>query len=193
MLRGAFRFTTRLTAKSQRRSVDIRVGVLTAGIRGTDIWGKADDNKDFIVLIEGRIAMSSPDHPEPMMMSQPLDAMEVPAGGVMQAMQGVDMPMVQALAVETEMAEDNGMMMMNGALQLVVMSSRDERYSTDKAAALALAGYPAAVETVDLDAGDAQGRWYRVVISNLASVHDARMLGDLLVGNFGIRDYWLKR
>lgn len=37
------------------------------------------------------------------------------------------------------------------------------------------------------------GEWHRVVLSNLASVNDARMQGDVLQGRFGIQGYWVTR
>jgi hypothetical protein len=30
---------------------------ITAGIRGTDLWGKADATRDIVCLIEGRITV----------------------------------------------------------------------------------------------------------------------------------------
>jgi hypothetical protein len=41
VLEGAFRFTTDVLAKERRRDVSIRVATVTAGIRGTDLWGKS--------------------------------------------------------------------------------------------------------------------------------------------------------
>ncbi|MGH8706319.1 MAG: FecR domain-containing protein, partial [Burkholderiales bacterium] len=38
---GAFRFTTEALAKQRRRDVRISVATVTAGIRGTDLWGRS--------------------------------------------------------------------------------------------------------------------------------------------------------
>jgi len=55
VLEGAFRFTTDLLAKKRRREVSIRVATVTAGIRGTDLWGKSVPEKQIVCLIEGAI------------------------------------------------------------------------------------------------------------------------------------------
>ena len=45
---------------SARRDVNITVATVTAGIRGTDLWGKSDDERDIVCLIEGRDRRSAP-------------------------------------------------------------------------------------------------------------------------------------
>lgn len=54
--KGAFRFTTDKLARPVRRDVTIRVATVTAGIRGTDIWGRTEP--DFVCLLEGSISVS---------------------------------------------------------------------------------------------------------------------------------------
>ena len=54
VIKGAFRFTTGLTTP-KRRNVSVKIGTITAGIRGTDIWGGAKIDKDILCLIEGKI------------------------------------------------------------------------------------------------------------------------------------------
>ncbi len=59
---GAVRFTTGHLARSLRqRAVNLRVGTLTASVRGTDLWGTADGAGDRICLLEGRITLLQPD------------------------------------------------------------------------------------------------------------------------------------
>jgi hypothetical protein len=55
VVKGAFRFTTTLISKSRRRNLSIRVSAVTAGIHGTDLWGKAAPDKDILCLIDGDI------------------------------------------------------------------------------------------------------------------------------------------
>ncbi|MCM8613268.1 FecR family protein [Accumulibacter sp.] len=60
---GAVRFTTGHLARSlQQRAVNLRVGTLTASVRGTDLWGTADGAGDRICLLEGRITLLQPDN-----------------------------------------------------------------------------------------------------------------------------------
>ncbi len=71
VLRGAFRFTTTVAGLGQRRSIDITVGEMaTIGIRGTDAWGKAAPQGDFVVLIEGNISVDRQGSPT-LRMDQP--------------------------------------------------------------------------------------------------------------------------
>lgn len=56
---GAFRLTTNTLRKLQnQRAINVRVGTVTAGIRGTDIWGRSDEDSDFVCLLEGRIVVT---------------------------------------------------------------------------------------------------------------------------------------
>ena len=56
---GAFRFTTNAISKAHsRREVDIRLATVTAGIRGTDLWGKQGGAKEIVCLLEGEIEVS---------------------------------------------------------------------------------------------------------------------------------------
>ena len=58
---GSVRFRTPAVARDNRqRAVNLRVGSITAGIRGTDVWGKSDAEADRICLLEGYIAVLHP-------------------------------------------------------------------------------------------------------------------------------------
>ncbi len=59
---GAFRFTTRVSgAPCASRDLNIRIATVTAGIRGTDLWGKSSTECDVVCLIEGRIFVQHQD------------------------------------------------------------------------------------------------------------------------------------
>jgi hypothetical protein len=59
VVRGAFRFTTGLLSKSNaQRDVRVKFNAVTAGIRGTDVWGKSEGDRDIVCLLEGRITVS---------------------------------------------------------------------------------------------------------------------------------------
>jgi len=63
VLQGAFRFTTDVAAKAQKREVSIGVSQVVAGIRGTDLWGRSRGNVQVVCLIEGRIEIAAPGDP----------------------------------------------------------------------------------------------------------------------------------
>jgi hypothetical protein len=60
VLQGAFRFTTAAVAKNRRRDISISVATVTAGIRGTDLWGKSSPDKQIVCLIEGKVEVGAP-------------------------------------------------------------------------------------------------------------------------------------
>lgn len=60
VVKGAFRFTTGALAKLRGRDVGIRVGTATIGIRGTDVWGRSNAEKDLVCLIEGHVDVRHP-------------------------------------------------------------------------------------------------------------------------------------
>ncbi len=68
---GAFRFTTDALQKNRRRDVRITVATVTAGIRGTDLWGKSDRaDRQIVCLIEGVIEVGAAGE-TPVVMDQP--------------------------------------------------------------------------------------------------------------------------
>lgn len=188
VLKGAFRFTTGLAGQERRRTIDINVGAVTAGIRGTDLWGRSGADGDFVVLLEGRIEMSTPGM-APDVLTEPLDGRIVPTGQQqMQPMPNVTMELVQQLAPQTELDPEQGALLADGELQLVLMSVRAATAAEDTQVALANAGYPAYIEAVPVNGT----MWHRVVIDNVATYEDGQQLGKTLTGQYGVEGFWLR-
>lgn len=105
--RGAFRFTTDRLKKLSRRDVTIRVATVTAGIRGTDLWGKTEPERDFVCLLEGRITVSHQggDSRE---MSEPLTFYVAPRGRPPKGIEKADPETVKKWAAETEIEAGAG-------------------------------------------------------------------------------------
>jgi hypothetical protein len=141
VIAGAFRFTTRAIAKRQRRDVTIKVNSITAGIRGTDVWGKSTGERDLVCLLEGRVQVAAEGR-EPVTLDTPLDFYQKPRDGE-PALAHVDAAQVEIWSRETEIAADGPAASMQGDWR--VIASKFER----RDAALALrsrlraAGYPA--------------------------------------------------
>src|SRR5207244_3845184 len=104
VLDGAFRFTTDALRKSQRRDVSIRVKNVTAGIRGTDLWGKSTDARDLVCLLEGKISVGSEGHPT-VTLDTPLDFYQRPRDGA-PSVAKVDEKQIAEWSRETEMSPD---------------------------------------------------------------------------------------
>ena len=104
VITGAFRFTTDALRKSQRRDITITVKNVTAGIRGTDLWGKSTDERDLVCLLEGKISVGSEGHPT-VTLDQPLDFYQRPRDGA-PSVAKVDEKQVAIWALETEISPD---------------------------------------------------------------------------------------
>jgi hypothetical protein len=71
VLEGAFRFTTGVLAKGRQREVNLRVATVTAGIRGTDLWGRSRAKNEIVCLIEGQAEVGAEGEPA-VTLDQPL-------------------------------------------------------------------------------------------------------------------------
>lgn len=182
--RGAFRFTTDVKAKlSSKREVDIRVATVTAGIRGTDLWGKSAGDRDIVCLIEGKIAVQR-EQDAPITMDQALQFYIAPKTAEGRAdrsqpepqLAAVDQKQLDQWATETEIAAGAGAARKGGKFKVVAASSPDQEAALKVYDQLRAAGYPAQVHPV----GSAGKRSYEVRIAGLASRADADNLAGRL-------------
>jgi hypothetical protein len=166
VLAGAFRFTTRKLL-ARERDVAIKVGLVTAGIRGTDLWGKSSEARDLVCLLEGRIAVESEGHPV-VALEQPLDFYQRPRGGA-PAVSKVNATQVEEWARETELAPDGPTARPGGRWRVSAAKyqTRDRALATRRE--LRARGYPAEVD------GPHNGI-YSVNVSGLAGEPEARAL-----------------
>jgi hypothetical protein len=98
---GAFRFTTDPDRKGEPRDVEIRTLHATAGVRGTDLWGRSAPDRSFIVLIEGRIEVSSAGQPA-LVLDKPLNYYER-VGAAAPAVKVLEAGTLETYARETEL------------------------------------------------------------------------------------------
>lgn len=165
VIAGAFRFTTDAVSK-RRRDVSVHVRHVTAGIRGTDVWGKSTDERDLVCLLEGRVRVAAEGHPA-VTLDQPLDFYQKPREGP-PAVAKVDARQVEAWARETEISADGPAARVGGRWRAVaaVFARRD--------AALAMArelrsrGYPGEIR--------AEAGRFVVQVAGLAGEREARSL-----------------
>ncbi len=104
VLAGAFRFTTDVLRKSTQRDIAIKVKNVTAGIRGTDLWGKSTGERDLVCLLEGKISVGSEGNPT-VTLDQPLDFYQKPRDGS-PTVAKVDAKQIEIWSAETEIAKD---------------------------------------------------------------------------------------
>lgn len=178
VLAGAFRFTTEAVAKARKRDVTIRVSTVTAGIRGTDLWGKSTQERDLVCLIEGRISVASTGRPA-VTLDTPLDFYQRPRGGEPQVSK-IDAKQLEIWSQETEMSKDGAGARMDGGWRVVAatMAARDEALAMSRR--LRVSGYPAEIVRAD--------DRYAVQVGGLAGEEEARALAKNLKSVQGVRE-----
>jgi hypothetical protein len=172
VVRGAFRFTTGLLGTSSaQRNVNIRVNAVTAGIRGTDVWGKSEDARDIVCLLEGRVTV---DHAgQQFTMQEPLAFYIAPRTGKAAPPGVVSAQQIREWSAETEIDPRTGASRRGGTAFVVAASAADENGANAQRDKLRDSGF--AAET----ARGADGR-YEVRIGSLADPVEAGVLADRL-------------
>ncbi|KAF0811416.1 hypothetical protein IGB42_04115 [Andreprevotia sp. IGB-42] len=183
VIKGAFRFTTDAVAKNNRREVDIRVATVTAGIRGTDLWGKAADDKDLVCLLEGKIAVKSDGQPE-QQMDQALTFYVAPKGGASgeapPAVAPVDMEKLKLWAAETDLVVAAGENRAKGGWRVSLAKPGKLADALALYDQLRASGYPARIRTV----GTGKNKYYRVQLVGYVSEIEAQGAGQKLQAQF---------
>jgi len=181
VLEGAFRFTTDVVAKTRKREVSIRAAQVTAGIRGTDLWGRSRPGNEIVCLIEGEIEVAA-DGEQPVTMNQALqfyrreNGKALPVGTVEKAQ-------LEQWARETELPAGKGLRR-GGRFSVLLASASEQNAALALYDELRNAGYPAEISPTK----DEDKIVYVVRIRQLASRGEARALADQLKGKFGITE-----
>lgn len=182
VLEGAFRFTTELAAKNRKREVTVRAAQVTAGIRGTDFWGRSRAGNEIVCLIEGEIEVAA-DGEQPVAMNQPLqfyrrlDSKTQPIGTV-------DKKQIDQWATETEVQPGKGAARRGGRFGVLLASADEQNAALALYDELRNAGYPAEIWPVK----QADKLAYVVRIRQLPSRAEANALAGKLRGKFGITE-----
>ena len=166
VIAGAFRFTTDALRKSTRRDVTIKVKNVTAGIRGTDLWGKSTDERDLVCLLEGKISVGSEGHPT-VTLDQPLDFYQRPRDGA-PSVAKVDEKQIAIWSAETEISAEGAAARVGGEYRVTAAAfpARDEALTMNRR--VRANGYPSEVV-------QREGAWL-VQIGGLAGEAQARAL-----------------
>jgi hypothetical protein len=184
VLTGAFRFTTSALAKTRyKRDVTIRLPTVTAGIRGTDLWGKAQADREFIVLIEGHIAVKRGDTSE-VDMTEPLSVFDAPKDAPTPPLGKATLDVLGKYAAETEIANGTGAARAGGKWKVTVGSFSNQEDALGTYDRLRVAGYPAVIRPASSDTGTI----YRVRILGLPSRAEALALARRLTAELEIAE-----
>lgn len=180
VLEGAFRFTTDIVAKPRKREVTIRASQVTAGVRGTDFWGRARQGNETICLIDGEVEVAAAGE-QPVMLREPrqfyrrVDGKTQPVGVVNETQ-------IDRWSSEVELQEGKGIARRGGRFTVVLASAAEQSAVRPIYQELQDAGYPA--ELRPLKQGDKTT--YTVRIRQLASREEAQALAKQLRGKYGI-------
>jgi len=182
VLEGAFRFTTELVGKGKKREVSVRVSQVTAGIRGTDFWGRSRDERQIVCLIEGAIDVGA-DGEKPVRMDKPLQFYQRDKGKT-QPVGLVEAKQLEQWSRETEIEAGKGAARRGGKfiVELVTLDSQSGAGAISRQ--LQDAGYPAQV--AQRKEGDKVT--YTVRIRQLPSREEAQILANRLKGKFGVKE-----
>ena len=182
---GAFRFTTQAAAKFRgKREVSISIATVTAGIRGTDLWGKSAPDREIVCLIEGRIEVTPPGE-NPIGMDQPL-SFYIRDKGQSQPIAPVPMEQLKEWAAETEPQPGQGISKHGGKFRITASGlayGQAQALYDD----LRRAGYPAQI----IPARIKDKRVYNVRLSNFETRQDAESVAGKLKedASFGQHEY----
>jgi hypothetical protein len=172
VLQGAFRFTTDIFRKTlQHRAINIRAATLTAGVRGTDLWGKSDAEKDLICLLEGRIVVTHPQG-EAVELAQPLAFAAAPHGQAPAPVSQADPEQVQRWAEETEIQPGHGVLRQGGKWSVVLPPVATQAEALERYDQVRGAGFPARIR-VKADGGGEEGYVYGLRVSGFADRAEA--------------------
>lgn len=178
---GAFRYTTGKLRKLSQRDVTIRLATVTAGIRGTDIWGKTEPERDFVCLLEGRITVSHKDG-DSREMSEPLTFYVAPRNQPPKGIEKADPETVKKWAAETEIQAGAGVLRRGGKWKLLLASTDSQEAALEVYDRVAVAGYAASIRP--RIAGESIR--YEILLRNLPGKTEAKALAARLKAQLGL-------
>lgn len=184
VLSGAFRFTTQALSRFRgERDVKVRISTVTAGIRGTDLWGKADSTRDIVCLIEGNITVAREN--DAFTMDQPMSFYIAPKNEPPLPVAKVSQQQLDEWSAETEIAAGAGAMRRGGQWKVTLAEANTQDDALGIYDRLRDAGYAAEIRP---PLKSAAGQIYRVRISHLPSRQEAEALAGKLKGRMGIAE-----
>ena len=187
VIRGAFRFTTSALGKLRQREIDVAIGpTVTAGIRGTDIWGKSDEARDLLCLLEGRVEVSSPGQPV-LMMDRANTSYIVPQGQTPLPLVPEPEEQIARYVPQTELVMAQAALLAEGAYQIALDSYATLKEAQAQQARLSDQGYASEIVSASV-----KGKtWQRLLISGLASKTEALAYAARMKEQFGFGSPWV--
>lgn len=183
--RGAFRFTTTELGKLRKRKVNVSIGTVTIGIRGTDIWGRSKPGEDLFALLEGKVAVKR--NGLQFEMNEPLKYILAREGQPISAVTDIDQTQLGAWANETELQPGTGQLSVNGQWAVNMMSLKSAASAEDLQQKMNEAGYAAEIQPVQIN----ESEWLRVRIEGFDTREDATQFASHINNRYGIHQPWV--
>jgi hypothetical protein len=184
VVEGAFRFTTSLVYKfGGRRDVKVKFATVTAGIRGTDLWGKSTGEREIVALIEGKITLTRPGD-RPVTMERPSTVYQATRDAAAPTVSALPADLLAKYAAETEMAPGAGEARKGGTWRLYAARTTSQNEALSVYDRLQDAGYDASIRPVTSDGETV----YQVRIVGLLSEADGIALAVKLRVQLGLQD-----
>ena len=173
--RGAFRFTTGVFSRQPaQRDVKVKISTITAGIRGTDVWGRSTSQEDLVCLLDGQISVEHGGRE--FSMAEPLLFFIAPRGQPPKPVASVDKRQVDEWSEETELRDGGGALRRGGRHGVDVSAATDQGSAVQILNKVRAAGYPARTESTRGYGGEE----HHVRIIGLATPEDAAALAAKL-------------
>ncbi len=183
VLAGAFRFTTQALVKFRgERDVKVRIVTVTVGIRGTDLWARADAARDIVCLLEGKADVTRGD--QAFTLDKPMAFYVAPRDKPGEPVGTVSKEQLDKWSQETEIAAGAGALRKGGKWRVYLADAADQNAALKTYDQVRSAGYAADIRPVKSEAGVI----YRVRISNLATKEEAAALGAKLKAQLGFAE-----
>ncbi|MGH8671115.1 MAG: FecR domain-containing protein, partial [Burkholderiales bacterium] len=168
VLKGALRFTTSPAHQVRKRQITVQIAGITCGIRGTDFWGKAEPDRDFVVLIEGSLQIRPEDQLE-LTLDESLQTYVLPKDQSALPLTRTNPKQLQDYAAETELHAGHGVQTAEGKWTVHVASFRNPENAAAARQQFEIAGY--AVQEQLITVNDIP--WTRLSVTGFASKIDA--------------------
>ncbi|MEQ1775390.1 MAG: FecR domain-containing protein [Burkholderiales bacterium] len=177
VVKGAFRFTTGIFGKARaERNVNVKISTITAGIRGTDVWGRSNNEQDVVCLLEGRISVRH--EKQEFVMDEPLQFFIAPRNEKPKPVGKVPQKQIDEWSEETEIREGQGATRAGGKLRVELARFADQNAARELETRLKAAGYPAVIDPIT-------GGQYAVCVLGIATAKDRDMLASRLKAVMG--------
>ena len=184
--RGAFRFTTTEIGKQRKRNVDVKIGAVTIGIRGTDIWGRSRADEDLFALLEGKVTVQRDGETE-FIMQDKLTYILAPKDQPTTPVAPIDLDELGGWAQETETQQGQGIITADGEWAVNMMSLQSAGAADQLQQKLNDAGYATDVQQTQIDGNN----WLRVRIEGFSTREDANSFATRINNQYGIQRPWV--